>query len=303
MRHLNYTHLLYFWTVAKEGSVTRASEVLNLTPQTISGQIKLLEDTVGESLFNRVGRGLVLTETGQVVRQYADEIFTLGAELTQRIKSKQALTPTSFNVGIVDSIPKLVALRVLEPIFGLKEPIRVSCREGRFDTLLAELAIHRLDMVISDRVLLPGSGVKAYNHPLGESRISFFAHNSIADNYTKDFPACLDEAPMLLPVQENPMRRGIEEWFDRHEINPQIRGEFDDSALLKTFGEAGAGVFAAPTAIEAEIVRMYRANPIGRTDEITESYFAISPERRLRHEAVVSITETARAGLFPDETD
>ena len=160
MRHLNYTHLLYFWTVAKEGSVTRASEVLNLTPQTISGQIKLLEDTVGESLFNRVGRGLVLTETGQVVRQYADEIFTLGAELTQRIKSKQALTPTSFNVGIVDSIPKLVALRVLEPIFGLKEPIRVSCREGRFDTLLAELAIHRLDMVISDRVLLPGSGAK-----------------------------------------------------------------------------------------------------------------------------------------------
>lgn len=297
MRHLNYTHLLYFWTVAKEGSVTRASEVLNLTPQTISGQIKLLEDTVGESLFNRVGRGLVLTETGQVVRQYADEIFTLGAELTQRIKSKQALTPTSFNVGIVDSIPKLVALRVLEPIFGLKEPIRVSCREGRFDTLLAELAIHRLDMVISDRVLLPGSGVKAYNHPLGESRISFFAHNSIADNYTKDFPACLDEAPMLLPVQENPMRRGIEEWFDRHEINPQIRGEFDDSALLKAFGEAALGVFPAPTAIADEITSMYHAKHLGET-VIQEPYYAISTERKIRHPAVLVVTEQARERLF-----
>ncbi len=297
MRHLNYTHLLYFWTVAREGSVTRASEVLNLTPQTISGQIKLLEDTVGDPLFNRVGRGLVLTETGQVVKQYADEIFTLGAELTQRVKSKQALVPTTFNVGIVDSIPKLVALRVLEPVFALDDPIRIICRESTFDSLLGELAVHRLDMVISDRTLPAGTGVKAYNHALGESGISFFTHKSIARKYQKDFPKNLDQAPFLLPVTENPMRRALDEWFDQHDIRPDIRAEFEDSALLKAFGEASHGVFPAPTAIANEIVSMYHAVHLGATT-ITEPYYAISTERKIRHPAVLAVTEQARSNLF-----
>ena len=297
MRHLNYTHLLYFWTVAREGSVTRASEVLSLTPQTISGQIKLLEDTVGDPLFNRVGRGLVLTETGQVVKQYADEIFTLGAELTQRVKSKQALVPTTFNVGVVDSIPKLVALRVLEPVFALDDPIRIICREGSFDSLLGELAVHRLDIVISDRMLPAGSGVKAYNHPLGESGVSFFSHKSIAKKYLKDFPRNLDQAPFLLPVSENPMRRALDEWFDQHDIRPNICAEFEDSALLKAFGEASLGIFPAPTAISDEIISMYHATHLGETT-IKEPYFAISTERKIRHPAVLAVTEQAREKLF-----
>lgn len=189
MRHLNYTHLLYFWTVAREGSIAKASQVLHLTPQTISGQLKLLEEAVGEPLFNRVGRGLALTETGQVVNQYADEIFMLGAELTQRVKSKQALIPTTLNVGIVNSIPKLIAQRVLKPILSLSDPVRIVCHEGDLERLLGELAVHRLDLVISDRSIPTGMNVKAYNHTLGSSPISFFAHRSIAKKYQQNFPA------------------------------------------------------------------------------------------------------------------
>ncbi|MDA0977732.1 MAG: transcriptional activator NhaR [Proteobacteria bacterium] len=299
MRHLNYTHLLYFWSVAREGSVTAAAEVLNLTPQTISGQIKLLEETIGEPLFNRVGRGLALTETGQVVRQYADEIFMLGAELTQRVKSQQTLVPSTLNVGVVDSIPKLVALRVLEPVFSLEDPVRIVCREGPLDTLVAELAIHRLDLVISDRPLSPGIGVKAFSHLLGESGISLFAHKSIAKQYRKDFPACLQGAPVLLPI-ESPMRRALDEWFDSKDINPTIIAEFSDSALLKAFGEAGYGIFPAPTAIAEEVSSMYHAVSLGECD-VTERYFAISPERKIRHPAVLVVTESARQRLFSQE--
>lgn len=299
MRHLNYTHLLYFWSVAREGSVTAAAEVLNLTPQTISGQIKLLEETIGEPLFNRVGRGLALTETGQVVRQYADEIFMLGAELTQRVKSQQTLVPSTLNVGVVDSIPKLVALRVLEPVFSLEDPVRIVCREGPLDTLVAELAIHRLDLVISDRPLSPGIGVKAFSHLLGESGISLFAHKSIAKQYRKDFPACLQGAPVLLPI-ESPMRRALDEWFDSKDINPTIIAEFSDSALLKAFGEAGYGIFPAPTAIAEEVSSMYHAVSLGECD-VTERYFAISPERKIRHPAVLAVTESARQRLFSQE--
>ena len=259
MRHLNYTHLLYFWTVAREGSIARASEVLHLTPQTISGQLKLLEQAVGEPLFERVGRGLALTDTGQVVNQYADEIFMLGAELTQRVKSSQALIPTTLNVGIVNSIPKLIALRVIEPALGMEDPVKVICREGDLDRLLGELAVHRLDLVISDRPIPTGTNVKAYNHPLGDSHISFFAHRSIARKYQKQFPHCLDGAPMLLPIQGSPLRRGLDDWFDGADITPQIVAEFDDSALLKAFGEAAIGVYPAPAAIAEEVASMYHS--------------------------------------------
>ncbi len=297
MRHLNYTHLLYFWTVAREGSIARAAETLHLTPQTISGQLKLLEEAVGEALFNRVGRGLALTETGRVVNHYADEIFQLGAELTQRVKSKQALLPTTLNVGVVNSIPKLVALRVVEPALNLEDPVRVICREGDLDFLLGDLAVHRLDLIISDHPLPSGSHVKAYNHSLGESDISFFAHKSIAKQFQR-FPDDLDDAPMLLPVSNSPLRRSLEDWFDRQEVTPRVVAEFDDSALLKAFGEAALGVFPAPTTIADEVCSMYHSRVIGRVSEIGERYFAISPERRLKHPAVLAITESARRRLL-----
>ncbi len=298
MRHLNYTHLLYFWTVAREGTVARAAEVLNLTPQTISGQIKLLEDAVGHPLFSRVGRGLVLTETGEVVRQYADEIFTLGAELTHRVKTEQAFVTTTLNVGIVDSIPKLIALRILEPAFRLDDPVKIICREGPLDNLLADLAVHRLDLVISDRTLPNGTGVKAYSHALGESTVSFFSSKGLARKYRSRFPESLNNAPMLLPVTESAVRRDLDEWFDNENLHPNIVAEFSDSALLKAFGEAAFGVFPAPTAISEEVTSMYHAGHIGEIPSVSEQFFAISPERKLRHPAVVALTEHSRNRLF-----
>ncbi|MGK0338024.1 MAG: LysR family transcriptional activator of nhaA [Candidatus Azotimanducaceae bacterium] len=289
---------MYFWTVAREGSIARAAEVMHLTPQTISGQIKLLEESISEPLFAKAGRGLVLTETGHVVKQYADEIFSLGQELTYRLKTKQALMPTTMNVGIVDSTPKLVALRVLQPAFELEDAIKVVCREGSLEQLLGDLAIHKLDLLISDRPVPTGTHVKAYNHPLGSSSISFFAKKELATQCTKDFPACLDGAPLLLPVQESPTRRAIDEWLDNLNITPNVLAEFEDSALLKAFGEAGIGIFPAPTAIAEEVCTMYKSVCIGVSETVVENYYAISPERKLKHPAVLNLTEQARQKLF-----
>jgi len=298
MRHLNYTHLMYFWTVAREGSIARAAEVMHLTPQTISGQIKLLEESITEPLFVRAGRGLALTETGLVVKQYADEIFSLGEELSYRLKTKQALIPTTINVGIVHSIPKLVGLRVLEPAFQLDDPIKVVCREAGLEQLLAELAIHKLDLLISDRPVPSGTHVKAYNHPLGSSSISFFANVKVAEQYKDNFPQCLDGAPILLPTSENPTRRALDEWFDNTNLTPRVLAEFEDSALLKAFGEAGIGIFPAPTAIIDEVCDMYNSVCLGSVPSVTERYYAISPERKLKHPAVLKLTEQARQRLF-----
>ena len=297
MRHLNYTHLLYFWTVANEGSIARAAEVLHLTPQTISGQLKKLEDTVGEPLFAKFGRGLTLTETGQVVRQYADEIFYLGAELSERVRSKQPLMPSSLNVGVVNSVPKLIAQRVLKPTLFLEDPIRINCTEGELDNLLGDLAVHKLDLIVSDRPLPSGTHVRAYNHSLGSSTVGLFAHTSIARKYGS-FPESLDGAPILLPNAASALRRQLDTWFDEQGFLPRLVAEFDDSALLKAFGEAGLGIFPAPTAIAEEVSAMYHSKLLGTLDSIFESYYAISPERKLKHPAVVAITETARDVLF-----
>ena len=297
MRHLNYTHLLYFWTVVREGGVTNAAKALHLTPQTISGQLKLLEESVGEKLFNRVGRGLTLTETGQVVNRYTEEIFQLGAELTQKVKSKQALLPETLHVGVLSSIPKIIARRVIAPGLDLPHPVRVICHEGDMDNLLGELAVHRLDLIVSDRPLPSGSHVKAFNHPLGESGVSIFAHKSIAKHY-RNFPAAVDDAPMLLPVANNTLRRNLEDWFERQDVSPRVVAEFDDSALLKAFGEVGIGLFPAPTVIADEVCNSYDARLLGHVEEVRERYYAISPERRVKHPAVLAITEQARAGLL-----
>lgn len=301
MRHLNYSHLQYFWTVAREGSVAKAADVLHLTPQTISGQIKVLEQTVGQPLFERVGRRLAMTETGRIVYSYADEIFAIGAELASTVRGNLPNTASTLVIGIVDSMPKLIAERIIAPATLREPPLRVRCHEGSLDQLLADLAVHKLDLVLSDQPVPRGLGIKAYDHPLGDSGLTFFAPKGKARGFKNRFPESLNGARMLLPTKNSALRRRLDDWFDEQGLAPTIVGEFDDSALMKTFGDAGAGIFAAPTAIEPEIVRMYRANPIGRADDITESYFAISPERRLRHEAVVSITETARSRLFPNE--
>jgi len=298
MRHLNYSHLHYFWTVAREGSIARASQSLHLTPQTISGQLKLLDEAVGQALFNRVGRRLVLSDMGKLVFEYADEIFAVGAELASVVRGNHANGPKSLAVGIVNSMPKLIAERIIAPAITAEEPIRVRCHEASLEQLLSELAVHKLDLVLSDQPVPDGLNLKAYNHRLGASGLSFFAQRRQARRYRGKFPDSLNEAPMLLPSPNSALRRRLDDWFENHQLSPRIVGEFDDSALLKAFGEAGAGVFAGPSVIEEEICRMYRTSVIGQTDEIRERFYAISPERRLKHTAVVLVTDIARSDLF-----
>lgn len=302
MRHLNYSHLHYFWTVANEGSIARASEVLHITPQTISGQLKLLEESVGEPLFQRAGRGLVLSDTGRLVKQYADEIFTLGAELSQVVRGQQAKTRV-LHVGIVNSIAKLIAYRVLQPVLAMEDSVRLECYEADLDELLADLAVHRLDLVISDRPIPVGMNVKAYNHKLGSSVIAFFSKPAAVRKYRTNFPQSLADAPLLLPVHASAMRRELDDWFERIDIEPRVVAEFDDSALLKMFGAAGAGVFPAPYAIAQEIERMYSARVVGLAEDVRETYLVISPERKLKQPTVLEIIERAREKLFlnPDE--
>ena len=299
MRHLNYSHLHYFWTVANEGSIARASEVLHITPQTISGQLKLLEEAVGEPLLQRAGRGLVLSDTGRLVKQYADEIFTLGAELSQVVKGQQAKTRV-LHVGIVNSIAKLIAYRVLQPVLAMEGSVRLECYEADLEDLLADLAVHRLDLVISDRPIPVGMNVKAYNHKLGSSVIAFFSKPAAVRKYRSNFPQSLAGAPLLLPVHASAMRRELDDWFERIDIEPRVVAEFDDSALLKMFGAAGAGVFPAPYAIAREIERMYSARVVGLAEDVRETYLVISPERKLKQPAVLEIIERAREQLLPD---
>ncbi len=303
MRHLNYGHLQYFWVVAREGSVARAAEVLHVTPQTISGQLKLLDQAVGERLFDRSGRNLVLSSTGRVVFQYADEIFSIGAELAQVVGGRKPGAPRVLNVGVVESIPKLIAAQVLQAAVEIDDPPRISCQEAPLDALLGELAIHRLDLVLSDQPMPAGLHVRAFNHPLGESDIAFFVRRRDARRLKAEFPACLDGEPFLLPAQGSALRRRLEDWFEEQGIAPFPAAEFDDSALLKALGQSGAGLFAGPSAIEEDICRMYGVKVIGRTTDLQERYYAISHERRLKHPAVLRLIQGARAGLFGDRSE
>jgi len=298
MRHLNYNHLLYFWTVAREGSISKATQELHLTPQTISGQLKLLEEAIGEPLFSRVGRGLSLTETGHIVYQYAEGIFSLGAELAARARSGRIIAPAILAVGVVNSIPKLITSRILQPVFEPGVSIRLVCREGGLESLLGELAVHQLDLVLSDRPIPSGLSVKAFSHALGSSEIALFASKGSSKHYEKNFPWSLDEAPILLPTMDNPIRRALDDWFEQNGLTPNLVAEFEDSALMKAFGEAGNGIFPAPVAISGEVERMYHARRIGHALPVEEKYFAISPERKLKHPAVVKIIEAARNRLL-----
>jgi LysR family transcriptional activator of nhaA len=297
VRHLNYNHLLYFNTVAREGSIAKATETLHLTPQTISGQLKLLEESVGAPLFERAGRGLVLTETGHAVNQYAEAIFSLGAELAQWVTSRHMGVSGTLNVGIVNAVPKLVSHAVLQSTLESDPPLRLVCRESSLQSLLADLAVHRLDLILSDRPIPIGFSVKAFNHLLGESAISFYGQDRLARKYESGFPQSLDGAPLLLPVTGSALRRSLDDWFDQLGVVPNIVAEFDDSALLKAFGEAGAGIFPAPRVIERELRNTYHVRPIGAAGPVKEIYYAISPERVLKQPAVRRITDAARERL------
>jgi len=290
---------MYFWTVAREGSITKATKLLHLTPQTISGQLKLLEEAIGEPLFNREGRGLTLSETGHMVFQYADEIFSLGAELSERMKSGNLGLPETLKVGILNSIPKLIAFRILKPALEYEDPLRLSCIEGDLDLLLGKLAVHQLDIIISDCALPAGSNVKAFSHAIGTSKIAFFAHKSKAKQYARNFPASLNGAPVLLPSPNTPLRRAMEDWFDQQNLRPVTVADFDDSALMKAFGEAGVGVFPSLEVMRDEIEAMYKCLYIGSSShKLRESFFVISPERKLKHPVVRLLIDNARASLF-----
>jgi LysR family transcriptional activator of nhaA len=295
---LNYKQLHYFWQVARAGSIARASEQLDLTPQTLSGQIGLLETALGAALFRRVGRGLELTETGRRALSYADEIFEIGTEMEQALRDNVPGRASQLRVGIADVMPKSIVYRLLAPALELAEPIKIVCREDKLERLLGELAIHRLDMVLADRPMPAELNIKGYSHKLGECGVSFFAAPKLAGQYGKDFPGSLNHAPLLVPSMDTAMRGRLMRWLDAQRLRPRVVGEFDDSALMKTFGQAGVGIFVAPSAIAAEIVQQLGVVEIGQVAEVLDYFYAITVERRFTHPAVVAISEAARQELF-----
>jgi LysR family transcriptional activator of nhaA len=298
MDWINYHHLLYFWTVAREGTIARASEKLHLGQPAISTQLKQLESSLGVKLFQKSGRTLELTETGRMVYRYADEIFSLGRELTDTIKGRPTGKPVRFVVGIVDVLPKLIAKRLLEPALQLPDPLRLICIEDSLERLLSELALHNVDIVLSETAVTGAMKVRAFNHLLGESTVGIFGVRELARKYRKGFPKSLDGAPFLIQHRASSLRRALETWLDSNGIRPNIRAEFDDSALLKVFGQAGEGLFASPFAIQDEIRRQHDVELFGEIPSIREHYYAISAERRLKHPAVLAISESAHRDLF-----
>jgi LysR family transcriptional activator of nhaA len=286
---LNYHHLRYFWVVAREGSVTRAARRLGVAVQTISAQIAHLEQALGKALLAPQGRRLVPTEAGRLALAYADQIFQLGERMDAALRETDATNTLRLAVGISDALPKLIAYRLMEAVFHLPQQVRLVCREGEFDTLLAELALHRLDVVLTDRQAPHGGNLKVFSHPLGDYEITLFGAPGLAKRYRAGFPGNLNAAPMLLPTRGNALRGQIERWLETIDVTPLIVGEFEDSALLTTFGRAGIGLFPAPSVLGADIAAQLGAEPVGVLDEVREQYYAISNERRIRHPAVEAI--------------
>lgn len=298
MEWLNYHHLLYFWVVARKGSIVRASQKLNLAQSTISGQIRMLEEEVGDKLFMRVGRNLALTDTGRMVYRYADEIFTLGRELREALQGRVTDRPMRVAIGITDVLPKLVAYRLLEPALHIEGPVQLTCQEGKLEQLLAELAVYNLDVVLSDAPVGPLVKVRAFNRLLGECGVSFFGVPTLAATYRQHFPQSLQQAPLLAPTDNTVLRRNLDQWFDAQGLYPTIVGEFEDSALLKVFGQQGIGLFTAPSVIEAEVQRQYNVEVIGRIEAVKERFYAITVDRKLRHPAVIAMSDAAQQNLF-----
>jgi LysR family transcriptional activator of nhaA len=297
MEWLNYHHLLYFYVVAREGSIAKACTELRLAQPTISGQLRVLEESFGEKLFERRGRGLALTEVGKVVYGYAEQIFDLGKELQETLKNHEP-PRRPLIIGLADVLPKIIAHKLIEPARRLPEPVHIICREGRPEMLVAQLALHNLDIVLSDAPIDPSIKVKAYSHLLGECGIMFFGSPKNTLRYKKNFPKSLDGAPTLLPSDETTFRAELESWFESIHVRPMIVGEFADSALLHIFGEAGDGVFPAPDILEPYLKKQHGVQALGKAEGVQVRFYVISVERKLKHPAAVAICEAARHRLF-----
>ena len=298
MAALNYKHLHYFWVVAKAGGVTRAAERLHLTPQSISAQLKLLEESLGGGLFRRAGRKLELTDAGRVALAYAEEIFPRGDELQEVLKHRRGGMAELLRVGVADVVPKSIAFALLRRVLELPEPMRIVCREWRLRDLLAELAVQRLDVVIADAPMPRELDVRAFNHLLGACGIAFFAAPALARRCKAQFPRVLDGQPMLLPGDDAAVRPRLMQWFASRHLRPRIVGEFDDRALMHDFGQAGSGVFAAPAPLSGHLKERYGVVALGETDEVVEEFYAISVERRLTAPAVLAMREAGKESLF-----
>jgi LysR family transcriptional activator of nhaA len=298
MEWLNYHHLRYFWVVASEGSLAKASEKLHVSQPSISAQVAELEESLGVALFRRSGRRNVLTDAGQMVFGYADDIFALGRELVASVKNQAGKTGLRLYVGVADSFPKLLTNSILEPVFAMKPPVHVVCREGKLEDLLVQLAAHRLDIVLSDEPA-PGSlNVKTFSHLLGECDVAFLASARLARQLKPRFPQSLDGAPALLPTENTGLRRSLEKWFHDISVKPNVLAEFEDPALMKVMAADGRGFIALPVVVEPDARQRYRFERIGSTAKCRDQFFAITAERRLRHPAVVKITEQAQGMLM-----
>ncbi len=295
---LNYHHLYYFWIVAKEESVMAAAKKLRLSQPTISAQLKSLEDSLGEQLFDRVGRRLFLSEQGKMVFRYANEIFTVGQELLQTLQGQHQSRPLRLHVGISDVVPKIIAHRLIQPALDEIENLEMHCHEGKPDKLLFELAQHNLDLVITDDRATSTFNTKLFDHLLGQSGVTFFAGRKLLTTYGKKFPQCLHEAPLLLPSKESALRKDVEAWLAAKGIQPRLVGEFDDSALMKVFGQYSNGFFYAPSILERDIERQYKVVKVGRVSQVKESFYGITAERKIVHPAVAVITAQGKGGLF-----
>jgi LysR family transcriptional activator of nhaA len=298
MAAINFKHLRYFWAVAKSGSIARASSQLHVTPQSISSQLAELEAALGTGLFRRVGRGLEMTDIGRRIVSYAEEIFGLEEELLAVVRDQGSRIALPFRIGIADSVPKSLTYRVVEPALRMEESVRLFCKEGRLMALLADLSVHRLDMVIADRAMPTDLKVRAYNHLLGSSDVTVFGARVLLQKLKGTLPALLDNAPFLLPGEEVAIRPALEQWFEAQRVRPRIVGEFDDSALLKAFGQGGAGLFVAPTAIADYVCRQYDVRAVGRIESVVEQLYAITTERRMQHPAAIAVSQAASRDVF-----
>ena len=303
MDWLNYHHMLYFWVIAREGSIKEACKVLTLSQPALSAQLRTLEDALGEKLFSRVGRRLVLTDVGKIVFRYADEIFTMGQELMNTLKGQETSRPVRLIIGIAEMVPKMVVYKLLKSMFRQFKQMKVVCWEARLDRLLGELALHTLDIVLTDAPVPPSISVQAHSHLLGESGVMLFGTPRLATRYRKNFPRSLNGAPFLLPTTNSVLRRGMEDWFRKHRIQPLIVGEFEDGATMKVFGQEGHGLFPGSSVVAREITRQYQVRKIGNIEGIKEGFYGITVARRIKHPAVVAISESAKEEVFGRDKD
>jgi LysR family transcriptional activator of nhaA len=295
---LNFRHLYYFWVVAKEGSVTRAAERLEVAVQTISAQLNLLEQSIGKSLLAPQGRRLVLTEAGRIALTYADQIFLLGEQLQEALAETDVEHTMRLTVGISDSLPKLISSRLLEAALALPQRVKLVCFEDKFESLLGDLSVHKLDVVLTDRPVPSGTTLRVFSHLLGESEITLFGLPALAEKYRPGFPRSLNGAPLLLPTRNNAIRGRIDHWFETHDARPDVVGEFDDNALLNTFGRSGLGLFPAPSALAKDVEEQFAAVAVGALSGVREQFYAISNERKIKHPAIDAILSAIHGRVF-----